>query len=111
MSLPIGQGMSVTEKRRPVNVLLGLFWLCHPGPVLLNAAAVAVFALLATWPDVRWSLLAVIVSAHLTMQLSIAIFNDYCDRERDVLSKKNKPIARGIVHPREALFLHCSWYS
>jgi 4-hydroxybenzoate polyprenyltransferase len=37
------------------------------------------------------------------MQLSIAFLNDYCDRQRDVLSKKNKPIVHGLVRPLEAL--------
>jgi 4-hydroxybenzoate polyprenyltransferase len=71
---------------------------------MANVIAVTGFALLASWPHVQWNVLALVVTAHLAMQLSIAIFNDYCDRQRDVLSKKNKPIVRGLVLPREALF-------
>lgn len=96
--------MNVTSKRRPTDILLGFFWLCHPGPILLNVIAVTVFALLASWPHVQWQSLILVIVAYLAMQLSIAIFNDYCDRERDVLSKKNKPIVRGLIRPREALF-------
>src|ERR1700687_579775 len=96
--------MNVVGKRRPADVLRGFFWLCHPGPVMLNVCAVTVFALFPSWPRVHWNVLVLVISAHLAMQLSIAIFNDYCDRERDVLSKKNKPIVRGLVLPREALF-------
>jgi 4-hydroxybenzoate polyprenyltransferase len=96
--------MTIVNKRRPTDILRGFFWLCHPGPVLLNVTAVTIFALLATWPYVPWNILPLVIAAHLAMQLSIAIFNDYCDRERDVLSKKNKPIVRGLILPREALF-------
>lgn len=96
--------MDSLKSRRPADVLRGFFWLCHPGPVLLNVTAVTVFALLASWPHVRWNILLLVITAHLAMQLSIAIFNDYCDRKRDVLSKKNKPIVHGLVLPREALF-------
>ena len=71
---------------------------------MFNVIAVTGFALLATWPHVEWGVLALVITAHLAMQLSIAIFNDYCDRQRDVLSDKNKPIVRGLVRPREALF-------
>src|SRR5215813_13751749 len=96
--------MNIASKRRPTDILRGFFWLCHPGPMLLNVIAVTVFALLATWPHIHWQPLVLVIAAYLAMQLSIAIFNDYCDRERDVLSKKNKPIVRGLVRPREALF-------
>jgi len=95
--------MNVVGKRSLIDLLRGFFWLCHPGPVMLNVIAVTAFALLATRPYIYWNILLLAVSAHLAMQLSIAIFNDYCDRQRDVLSKKNKPIVRGLVSPREAL--------
>jgi 4-hydroxybenzoate polyprenyltransferase len=98
------QHISLGNKRRPTDVLRGFFWLCHPGPMLFNVAAVTAFALLAAWPNIPWKVMALLISAHLAMQLSIAILNDYCDRERDVLSKKNKPIVRGLVLPQEALF-------
>ena len=71
---------------------------------MFNVVAVTGFALLASWPQVQWNVIALVITAHLAMQLSIAIFNDYCDRQRDVLSKKNKPIVRGLVRPQEALF-------
>jgi 4-hydroxybenzoate polyprenyltransferase len=95
--------MNSVKKRRPADILRGFFWLCHPGPVLLNVTAVTIFALLATWPHIHWNILLLVIAAHLAMQLSIASFNDYCDRQRDVLSKKNKPIVRGLILPREAL--------
>lgn len=101
------QHISLGGGRRPSDVLRGFFWLCHPGPMLFNVTAVIAFAVLASWPDVHWKLIALVASAHLAMQLSIAILNDYCDRERDVLSKKNKPIVRGLVLPGEALFTSC----
>ncbi|GCE18055.1 hypothetical protein KDK_18550 [Dictyobacter kobayashii] len=43
------------------------------------------------------------------MQCSIAVLNDYCDRQLDIISKRQKPIARGLVTPREALFFGLAW--
>ena len=82
----------------------GLFLLCHPGPVLLHMIAVTGFVLLAVWPHMHWNIIILLLTAHLAMQLSIAAFNDYCDRQRDTLGKKNKPIVCGLVLPYEALF-------
>lgn len=95
--------MEIIKKRRPVDLLFGFFLLSHPGPVLLHMIAVIVFALLAVWPHISWSTFTLVITAHLAMQLSIAFLNDYCDRQRDILSKKYKPIVYGLVHPREAL--------
>ncbi len=95
--------METLKKRRPVDLLHGFFLLCHPGPVLFHTIAVSMFALLAVWPHVYWSILILVITAHIAMQLSIAVLNDYCDRQRDALSKKTKPIVRGLVRPHEAL--------
>jgi 4-hydroxybenzoate polyprenyltransferase len=95
--------MEALKKRRPVDLLHGFFLLCHPGPVLLHTIAVSMFALLAVWPHIYWSILVLVITAHIAMQLSIAVLNDYCDRQRDALSKKTKPIVRGLVRPHEAL--------
>ena len=43
------------------------------------------------------------IAAHTAMQISIAMINDYCDRRLDAAGKPEKPIPRGLVHPREAL--------
>jgi 4-hydroxybenzoate polyprenyltransferase len=95
--------MGIIKKRRPVDLLFGFFLLSHPGPVLLHMIAVSVFALSAVWPHISWSIFTLVIMAHLAMQLSIAFLNDYCDRQRDVLSKKYKPIVHGLVRPQEAL--------
>src|SRR5262249_37116623 len=65
--------------------------------------AVTAFALLAAWSHFIWSTFILVVAAHVAMLLSISILNDYRDRQRDVLSKKRKPIPLGLVRPREAL--------
>jgi 4-hydroxybenzoate polyprenyltransferase len=96
--------MSSVTKRRPVDVLRGFFQLGHPGPSLLYVFAVAIFALFAAWPQINWNIFILLIVAHLAMQFAIGVTNDYCDRHRDVLSKKNKPIVHGLVLPREALF-------
>jgi 4-hydroxybenzoate polyprenyltransferase len=91
------------KKRLPIDILRGFFLLSHPGPVMCYMIAVAVFASFALWPYFSWSTLSLILIGHLATQLSISFLNDYCDRERDVLSKKFKPIVAGLVRPREAL--------
>jgi 4-hydroxybenzoate polyprenyltransferase len=95
--------MEIAKKRRLSDVILGFFLLCHPLPVLFHIIAVALLALLAAWPHIDWNIIGLIVAAHAAMQLSIAVLNDYCDRQADEVSKKDKPIPRGLVHPREAL--------
>ena len=95
--------MEIPRKRQLNDILLGLFLLSHPGPVALHIIAVALFALLAMWPHIVWSIFALIVGAHAAMQISIAMLNDYCDRRMDAQGKPDKPIARGLILPREAL--------
>lgn len=94
--------MEIVKKRSPGEVVLGFFLLCHPLPVLFHLLAVTLFALLATWPHIEWGIVGLIVAAHTAMQLSIAVWNDYCDRQVDASAKKNKPIPRGLVRPQEA---------
>lgn len=95
--------LQAPNKRRLAELLYGFFLLCHPGPVLFHVLAVTIFALLAAWPQVVWSTIVLVIAAHTAMQLSIAILNDYCDRQNDLLSKKRKPIPLGLVRPQEAL--------
>jgi 4-hydroxybenzoate polyprenyltransferase len=95
--------MEIPRKRQLNDILLGLFLLSHPGPVALHIVAVALFALLAAWPHVAWNIFALVIGAHAAMQISIAMLNDYCDRDMDARGKPNKPIPRGLILPREAL--------
>jgi 4-hydroxybenzoate polyprenyltransferase len=96
--------MKIEGVRSPADLVRGFFLLCHPGPVAFHMFAVTGLVLLAGWPHIPWNMVILVLAAHLAMQLSIAVFNEYCDRERDALSKKNKPIVRGLVHPHEALW-------
>ena len=95
--------MQITKKRQLNDLLLGFYLLSHPIPVLFHIVAVTIFTLLAAWPLFTWNIIALVIAAHAAMQISIAMINDYCDRRTDALSKPEKPIARGLVHPREAL--------
>jgi 4-hydroxybenzoate polyprenyltransferase len=97
--------MEIVKKRRPSEIMLGFFLLSHPLPVLLHIVAVAIFALLAAWPHILWNVVALVIAAHAAMQLSIAVLNDYCDRRLDAVSRQDKPIARGLVRPQEALLV------
>ena len=99
--------MSASE-RVPADIgarerLMGLWLMTHPGPSLVTALAYAIFALLAAHgrPDpVR---LAVTVVGLVGQQFAISALNDYCDREADAHSHKNKPVARGVLPPWVAL--------
>ena len=95
--------MHVTKQRSPLEALYGFYLLSHPIPVLFHTIGVAIFALIAAWPSFDWGIIALVIAAHLAMQLSIASLNDYCDRRLDMLGKKHKPIALGLVRPYEAL--------
>lgn len=97
--------MKVIGKRNPGEILRGIFLLSHPLPVSFHALGVLLLALLAAWPRFDWGIIALVVIAHTAMQLSIAIINDYCDRQLDALGKPSKPIPAGLVHPKEALAL------
>ena len=104
--------MKTLKQRRPGDVALGFFLLCHPVPVLLHTIAVTLFALLASWPHFDWLTLLLVISAHTSMQCSIAVFNDYLDRQLDSESHKlGKPLVSGIVRPAEALILGICWLS
>jgi 4-hydroxybenzoate polyprenyltransferase len=95
--------MQITNKRQLNDLLLGFYLLSHPIPVLFHIVAVTIFTLLAAWPHFTWNIIALVIAAHAAMQVSIAMINDYCDRSTDAQSKPEKPIPRGLVHPREAL--------
>jgi 4-hydroxybenzoate polyprenyltransferase len=104
--------MRTLKQRRPGDIALGFFLLCHPVPVLLHTIAVALFAVLASWSHIAWTTLLLVIAAHTSMQFSIAVFNDYFDRRLDCESHKvSKPIVRGFVRPIEALLLGVFWLS
>ena len=95
--------MEIVKKRRLNEIILGFFLLSHPVPVMFHVIAVTLFTLLAAWQRPVWSVIVLVIAAHTAMQVSIAMINDYCDRQLDAEGKKNKPIPRGLVTPREAL--------
>ncbi len=95
--------MEIPRKRHLSEIFLGFFLLSHPAPVLLHIIGVTVFTLLAAWPRFIWSTIFLVIAAHATMQVSIAVINDYCDRKLDAAGKPQKPIPRRLVYPHEAL--------
>ncbi|HET9110672.1 MAG TPA: UbiA family prenyltransferase [Ktedonobacterales bacterium] len=93
----VSTGVSVRER------IVGLWLLTHPGPSLVTALAYAVFALLAAHGRPDSTRLLVTVVGMVGLQFAISALNDYCDREADALSDKNKPLARGALPPWVAL--------
>ena len=89
------------HRRNRVDVVRGLFFATHPIPASLFITTVAVFSLRAMWPHVLWMTFVLLILGHATMQGSINLMNDYCDRYRDAITQPKKPIVRGLVRPRE----------
>jgi 4-hydroxybenzoate polyprenyltransferase len=81
----------------PRERLLGLWRLMHPGPSLVTALAYAAFALLAAHGRPDPTRLLVTLVGMIGLQFAISALNDYCDREADAHSEKNKPLARGVL--------------
>jgi 4-hydroxybenzoate polyprenyltransferase len=100
--------MQLEKKRSIHDIALGFLLLTHPGPVALFISMVALFALRVTWPHFVWTTILLLIAGHAAMQFSISMINDYCDRALDAASKPAKPIARGLVTPREALVVGIS---
>jgi 4-hydroxybenzoate polyprenyltransferase len=97
--------MQLERKRTFGDIVLGFLLLTHPGPVALFISVVALFAIRISWPSFVWSTILLLIAAHAAMQFSISMINDYCDRALDAATKPSKPIARGLVTPREALIV------
>lgn len=95
----------MVKKRSLSDIALGFFLLTHPFPVLLFLITVALISVGASWPNLVWSTIILVIAAHAAMQFSISMINDYCDRRLDAMSKPDKPIVRGLVRPREALIV------
>jgi 4-hydroxybenzoate polyprenyltransferase len=72
-------------------------------PIVLILAAVTLFAMRATWPHPPWATILLVLTGQAALQFSIGILNDYCDRRRDAVGGRNKPMVRGLIRPHEAL--------
>ena len=100
-----------TKTRRSASIgahALGLLQVTHPLPSAMYVLAVALFSLLAAAqarhaPDPFILTRALVGVA--CAQIAIGSLNDYCDRERDARTQPNKPLARGVIAPWEALAL------
>lgn len=94
----------ITKRPRSLADLIVGFWkLAHVEPIALILLAVTLFAVRASWPHPPWPTIIRLLAGQVALQFSIGILNDYCDRELDAASGKNKPIVLGFVRPREAL--------
>src|SRR5579863_4878971 len=94
------------KKRRSVgDIVVGFWMLAHVEPIVLILTVVTLFAVRASWPRPPWTTILLLLAGQAAMQFSIGILNDYCDRQLDAASGKNKPIVLGMVRPREALLV------
>ena len=94
--------MQIARRRSISDITRGFFFLAHPIPTALFLTTVAIFSVRALWPHLMWNVIILLVLGHATMQCSINMMNDYCDRYRDAKSQPQKPIVRGLVRPNEA---------
>lgn len=77
----------------------------HPFPVALNVAATVALAVIASDGLPSAPTLARLAAAMFCVQAAIGASNDYFDRDLDAQTKPFKPIVRGLVEPRTALWL------
>src|SRR5215831_20372031 len=94
---------AMTRRRSVGDVVVGFWKLAHIEPIVLILTAATLFAVRATWPHPPWATILLLLAGQAAMQFSIGILNDYCDRQLDASSGKNKPIVRGLARPNEAL--------
>ena len=95
---------TVLRKRGVRDLVVGFVRLAHIQPIGLILAAVALFAVRATWPHPPWATILLLLAGQAALQFSIGILNDYCDRALDAAGGRDKPIVLGLVRPAEALF-------
>src|SRR4051794_36838013 len=80
----------------------------HPFPVVMNAVAACLFALLAAhgWPG--WRALLLIAAAITGSQATVGVVNDLRDRDLDAIAKPAKPLVSGRVTVVGAYALGCA---
>ena len=102
-STPQHDTLTIGKKRSAGDIIVGFWKLVRVGPIVLILTAMTLFAVRATWPHPPWATILLLLAGQATIQFSIGILNDYCDRQLDASSGKNRPIVLGLVRPREAL--------
>ena len=90
MEVPVVAG----RRRGPLGRTLTVVRLVHPFPSLLDAAVVAVVALVAGGPPDRAAVLGL---ATASVQFSIGTLNDVVDAHDDAATRTGKPIPEGLV--------------
>jgi 4-hydroxybenzoate polyprenyltransferase len=90
---------------RSVWRVLVIARIIHPFPTLLNVAATAGLALVASGGNPDGGTLARMLVVMLCAQCAIGVTNDLYDRELDAATKPWKPLATGAVSLRAALAL------
>lgn len=90
--------MAETLQRPPPRPVTALLLACHPAPA---AAVTALAGLLALAAGATASVVALVVAAFATGQLSVGWSNDWWDAERDrQVARADKPVAAGHVARR-----------
>ena len=90
----------------PLAHALGLLQVTHPLPSALYVIGVGLFSFLAAasrqhTPDPL--ILVRALAGVLCAQFAIGALNDYRDRASDAITQPEKPLARGVIAPWEAL--------
>jgi 4-hydroxybenzoate polyprenyltransferase len=88
----------------PLRVLRGLIFVIHPFPALINAVAGAAFYLMVA-DAIHVRCVAAMFFSVFLVHASIGSMNDYCDVVLDAQTKPDKPIVRGDLSRRGALFV------
>lgn len=95
---------SIWSLTHVLRALRGIVVMLHPMPVLCTLVATALFALFARYPPHAPTLLR-LIGAMAALQMAIGALNDYVDLPLDRQTKPWKPLVRGDLQPRTALWL------
>ncbi|GEM_PF-171933 len=108
---PPASGVAAAPRKpasRPLAHALGLLQVTHPLPSMLYVIGVGLFSFLAaaTHQHAPHPLTLIrALAGVLCAQFAIGALNDYCDRTNDALTQLEKPLARGVIAPWEALVI------
>jgi 4-hydroxybenzoate polyprenyltransferase len=77
--------------------------MAHPRAVVIFSGLVLVTALIVEQGALPLRLAVALIVARAAIQVAVGIFNDYCDRDLDVIAKPQRALPAGLVKPQTAL--------
>lgn len=92
----------MTESLRKIRRILGI---SHPRAVVVFTLIALGVAVITEGGLPSWQCGFPLAMAMALIQISIGVFNDYCDRDLDAVHKPGRPIPAGLVSARQAYWV------